>query len=88
MEVVVLTSQETAEELFVCTCNCAHVHLYVFMYNVFVSAFVSSGTLTCSVEARVLCQVSSLITFHFPFRMGPYRPKTHRFFLTVCLASP
>lgn len=52
MEVVVFTSQEAAEGLFVCACNCAHGHLYVFMYRVFVSAFVSSGTLTWSVGAR------------------------------------
>lgn len=68
MEVPVFTAQETAEELFLCACNCAHGHLYVFMYRVSVSAFVSSGT--WSVEARGWCQVSSLITFHFRFRTG------------------
>lgn len=38
MEVVIFTLQETVEEMFVCKYSCAHVHLYVFMYSVFVCA--------------------------------------------------
>lgn len=48
---------------------CTWSSVCIHVQSVF-SAFVSSGTLTWSVEARGWCQVSSLITFHFRFRTG------------------
>lgn len=71
MEVIMLTLQETVEEMFVCLCSCAHVHVCVCLYVHMCAQVCPHGMWRSEVDINCL----SLRTFHFSFQK--VRPETH-----------